>query len=88
MNRSLSEKEGRGNSVRQRFDIQKTAEIVALARTQGVWQVKWKMRLERGKASLEGAVSTKMRTLAFKARGSGGFAMRPCLISSVISLFS
>lgn len=93
MKRSLSEKEGRGNGtftnrVRQRFDIEKTAEMFALARTPGVWQVKLKMRLERGKAGLEGTVSTRMGTWAFKARGSRGCAMRPRLISSVISLFS
>lgn len=59
MNRSLSEKEGRGSStftnrVRWRFDIKKTAELFVLARTQDAGQVKLKMRLERGKASLEG----------------------------------
>lgn len=50
--------------------------------------VRLKVRLKRGKASLEGDVRLKMITLAFKARNSRGCPMRPCLISSVISLFS
>lgn len=29
-------------------------------------------------------MSTRMRTLAFKPRGSRGCAMRPCLISSIL----
>lgn len=77
------EREQHFHRVMQRFDNLKTAEIFALARTQGEWWVKLEMTLERSKAIL----SLKMRILAFTARGSRGCAMRPCLIYSLVSLF-
>lgn len=52
-----------------------------------MWHVKLEMRLERVEASVERALSHKLRILAFGAMGGTGCVMRPCLIYSVISLF-
>lgn len=57
MNRSLSEKEGRGSSTFTELGrglILRRQQRFALAKTQDAGQVKLKMRLEMGKASLEG----------------------------------
>lgn len=82
MNRSLSEKErGKKEYFRKRkqhfsqtqsqakvWCIQEIAEILGMAKTQGVWQAKLKMRLERGKVNLQRAWNAKLRTLALRPR--------------------